>query len=258
MSSPSDGQSVDYTQQHAEIAAKYGFRLTKEAGNLDFYRKDNEDGSFLLASTSSQLPFNLAPPDSHIWFIGRFTPSENGEARVVVHEALPIEVHLAEAQYIPTPVFDNDGDPLELDFMTWSDVHWNGRKGKPSWDKFEKVTRSIPGMQAMFDAGFHLTTTGGGCTAFEKFDEETETVWIVAAESSVDAHPLSLEWGISRCRNSERADESIGVSSTTIPEIIARYHDIPVPEEGQEEHYWYFANWDRLDEHFNNVGPCIA
>ncbi len=248
---------IDFTQRHAEIAARHGFRITKESGALDFYRKDNDDGTFWLASTASELPFNLAPPENHIWFIGRFMQGENGEANVVIHEGLPIEVLLSEHERIPVPSFDEDGDPIGVNFDTWSELHWEGHRGKPSWEKFEKVTKSIPGLEAMFDEGFHLTMTGGGCTAFELFDEETETKWLVAAESSVDAHPLSVEWSVARYRDAEDGDDQcIGVGNTTIPEIIARYRDIPVPQVGQEEFYWEFGTWERLDAHLYESGQA--
>jgi hypothetical protein len=257
MSEKSNPGSIDFTQRHAEIAARHGFRISKEYDALDFYRKDNDDGSFWLASTASGLSFDLAPPENHIWFIGRFLPGKSGEAQIVVHEALPIEVLLSEHERIPVPSFDNDGDAVEKHFDTWTELHWEGRRGKPSWEKFEKVTKSIPGLDAMFDEGFHLTMTGGGCTAFELFDEETETLWLVAGDSNVDAHPLSVEWSVGRYRNTEDGgDECISVSNTTIPEIIARYRDIPVPQEGQEEFYWNFGDWERLDAHLYDTGQA--
>jgi hypothetical protein len=258
MSEQTNEHPIDFTQQHEEIAAKHGFRLSKEHGSLDFYRKDNADGSFWLASTASELPFRLAPPENHIFFIGRFMPGENGEAQVVVHETLPIDVLLSEHQRIPAPSFDSDGDPIEKHFDTWTELHWEGHRGKPSWDKFEKVTKSIPGLAAMFDEGFHLTMTGGGCTAFELFDDETDTLWLVSSDSSVDAHPLSVEWIVGRYRNVENGgDECISVSNTTIQEIIARYRDIPVPQVGQEDFYWHFGSWDQLDAHIYETGQAV-
>jgi hypothetical protein len=251
MSEQSKDNSIDFTDRHAEIAARHGFRITKEFEAQDYYRKDDADGSFWLASTTSGLAFDLASPESHIWFIGRFMQGEGGEARVVVHEPLPIEVVLSEHGRIPTPSFDVDGDPIERDFDKWSDLHWVGHGGKRSWRKFDSVTRSIPGLETMFEQGFELTQTGGGCTAFQLHDEESDTYWLVSSEFGVSHHPLSQHWCVQREISN---GDAVGVNYTTIPEIIARFRDIPMPREDQDKQYIYFDDWAQLDDHLYEVG----
>jgi len=250
--------SPDFTQRHAEIASVYGFRISREFGNTDFYRKDAPDGSFWLASTAAGLPFNLAPPENQIWFIGRFLSSDAGEAQNVVHETLPIEIVLAEHERLPVPEFDIDGDPIKRDFDTWLDLAWHGRTDRGNRSnrvKAERVIRAMDGFTELLDEGFHLNLPEDSeDIVFSMDDEETGTAYIVTnSEDPNRTHPSGSGWSVVRFRDGEDGDECIGVSNTTVDEIVSRYRDIPTPRKGQDEYYSYFSDWNQLDAHIHEA-----
>ena len=253
----------DFTQRHAEIARMYGFRISREFGNTDFYRKDAPDGSFWLASTAAGLRFELAPPENQIWFIGRFLSSDAGEAQNVVHEGLPIEIVLAEHERIPVPDFDIDGDPIKRHFDTWLDLAWHGRtdrEDRSNRPKAERVIRAMGGFNELLNEGFHLNLPESSeDIVFSMDDEETGTAYIVTnSEDPNRTHPCGSGWSVVRFRDGDDGDECIGVSNTTIDEIVSRYRDIPAPEKDQDEYYWYFPDWTQLDAHIQGAGLATS
>lgn len=227
-----------------EIASKHGFEPYSHANEVGF-RKEAEDGSFWFAFSQSHGSSSV----DHNWNIGRYTiHADNGNlAQIIVKESLPLETVLKEHALIPTPSFDSEGDGDDLVFRTFTEIAFHNHKGKPNWDKFERTLRNTPYLRPVFEDGWEVDTTGGGCTAFRKDDKDTGTCWYIAAESGVYAHPDSLEW----CAQRESGDGEfvIGVESGTLIEAIANYNRIPVPTSDVTEHYRYLKNWQKFDEY---------
>lgn len=233
-------------------ASAYGFERIRDASDVDRFRKDAEDGSFWLIGTESELDFDDASATDEIWVVSRFKDGDEGEASITVNEALSLSLALEEHAAIPCPEFDKHGDPIEEQFQYWTDLHWRDRKGKQNWDKFEKVMRDIPGFAPIFEEGFRLTTTGGGCTAFEKYDETESTLWLIAADGGTSKHPQSASWAVQReltyCDDRENDGKLIGVSEDlTLEEVLQRYKSLPVPQIDQKEFYLYFKSWEEFE-----------
>lgn len=234
------------------MAAEYGFSSSIGPNGIDALRKEADDGSFWLISTPAGLHFDYARPDSEIWNVGRFLNKGDDEASITIIEMIPLTVALHEHANIPTPEFDKHGDPIEEEFTYWTDLHWRDRKGTQSWDKFDKVMRSIPAFSGIFDEGFTLTQTGGGCTAFEKADETGKTLWMIAADGGTSSHPQTASWAVQRelvnCDDSDNDGKLIGVSEDVpLAEVLNRYKNIPAPDETQTEFYMYFNTWEEFE-----------
>lgn len=236
---------TEYLKQAQQIATAHGFALHDLGGGNLAFEKTAEDGSYWLATpTDREAEISETNPDADEWMIGRYLDTNGSEASIIIEEPLSLDVVLSEHGRIPSPQFDNDGDGMEESFRTWADIRWRGRTGKPSWDKFTKILKEDPALAPVFEAGFDVTMTGGGCTAFELEDKETGTLFLLGANSSVMRHPLAKEWGVQR----ENEDGVlIGVEGLTLPEALARFRDIPVPAKDQEDHHWYVTGWDEFD-----------
>lgn len=236
---------TEYLKQAEQIATAHGFALQDLGGGNMAFEKTAEDGSYWLATpTDREAEISETNPDADEWIIGRYLDANDSEASIIIEEPLSLDVVLSEHGRIPSPQFDNDGDGIEENLKTWADIRWRGRTGKPSWDKFTKILREDPALDAVFEAGFDVTSTGGGCTAFELVDEETETVFLMGAESQVTRHPLAKDWIVQR---ENKDGVLIGVDGLTLAEALARFRDIPVPTQGQENPQWYLSGWDEFD-----------
>jgi hypothetical protein len=226
------------------IAKAHGFTLQNMGGGEMAFLKYADDGSYWLAIPADNGDIETVDPEVDAWIVGRYRNTENSEAYILVTEPLALDVALSEHQRIPTPEFDKDGDGMEEELSTWADIRWRGRKGKPNWDKVIRILKEDTALAPVFAAGFDITSTGGGCTAFELVDEEEGTTYLMAAESNVLGHPLSKNWVVQR----ENEDGVlIGVGDTTLVEALARFRDIPLPTKDQENAHWYLRGWEDYD-----------
>lgn len=234
-------------QSNLEIAREHGFELATEDGE-DVFRRAAGDGSYWIAFTPSELGFDLATANDHIWNIARLAINPHGgqPARIVVTEQLPLATVLSERDRVPVPTFDRMGDGEWSEIDTFTETAFHGLKGQPNWERFVRVLKEVDYLKPVFADGWDVDMTGGGCTGFYKDDEETGTTWEMAAESGVYAHPDSLEWCVQR--TTKDLEGCLGVSITTLSEALRRYRDIPAVEEIEELHR-YLDDWEAFDDY---------
>lgn len=238
---------TEYLAKAEEVAKVHGFTLREvdDNGTMAFH-KDAEDGSHWFARPADPVEnIGDVDPDADEWILGRYKETDQSEACILIEEPLSLGVILADHQRVPAPEFDKDGDGIEEGLNSWADIRWRGRTAKSNWHEFISVLKEDPALDPVFEAGFQVTTTGGGCTAFLLIDNASDTRYYVATEdATVLAHPLSRKWCVQR----ETEDGAlIGVEGISLPEALARFRDIPAPTDDQEDPHWYLNGWDDFD-----------
>lgn len=241
------------------IAREFGFTPAGH-GNIHGFRKDALDGSYWFAFANPAEARVGVSHEDHVWNVGRFRKSDHGgePAEIVVTECLPLVAVLREHESLPSPGFDRRGDGFQEEEGTFTDLAFRGQRGKASWDRMVRTLKSIPYLQPVFDEGFEVTDTGGGCLVFVKYDDETNSNWMIATEETVFGHPARNDWSATRNVYAENTAYTFGVEQGTLADSLARYRDLPVPSSELEERYHYIESWNDLDAVIEEVSSSTA
>jgi hypothetical protein len=233
-----------------KIAKEFGFEQAIDRDEIEGFRKDAPDGSYWFAFANPDESDDDPSHKDHVWNIGRFKESDTGgePAEIVVIECLPLAVVLQEHESLPAPAFDNRGNGFQEEEDTFTELAFRDHKGKASWDRMVQTLRSVPYLQPVFDEGFEVTDTGGNCLVFVKYDDETNSNWMIATEDTVFGHPARMDWSATRNVYAEKTSYTFGIENGTLADSLARYRDLPVPSAELEERYHYIEGWDDLDD----------
>jgi hypothetical protein len=233
-----------------EVAKEYGFELAVE-NETEGFRKSASDGSYWFAfvNTDEVEDADQASHEDHVWNVGHYQESDNGggTAEIVVTECLPLEIVLQEHALIPAPGFDSHGNAYQEDEDTFTHLFFRDHKGKGSWDRMMRTLKSVPYLKPVFDEGFDVTDTGGGCLVFVKWDDETKSDWMLATENTVFGHPARMDWSATRNVYTENDSYTFGIEQGALADSLARYGDLPVPSAELEARYHYIKSWNDLD-----------
>lgn len=239
-------------KESVEVAEKFGFRQAVEQ-DIEGFRKDAPDGSYWFAFPDPAEAD--ASRGDHVWNIGRYMESDKGgePAEIVVTECLPLAVVLQEHQTVPSPTFDKRGDGNREREDTFTELFFRGQKGNGTWDRMVRTLESVPYLRPVFEEGFDVTDTGGGCLVFVKYDDETASNWMIATEDKVFGHPARMDWSATRNVYGERNSYTFGIEAGSLADALARYRDLPVPSAELEERYQYIGSWGELDEVLDEI-----
>ncbi|NTF17269.1 hypothetical protein G6L37_02335 [Agrobacterium rubi] len=227
-------------QHKIDIAARYGFEQRHDSGLVGF-RKTAPDGGYWFVS-----PDERAPEGEDSWNIRRCKEGSGNVAVFLVTEPLPLEAALSEHGQLPEPEFDKDGNGKRTTVRTLTDIFFHGQKGPKSWERMVRTLQSVPHLKPVFDKGFDVTDTGGGCLAFFKEDAENGSVLYIACDDTVFGHPLRIDWTTCRSVCDGSNDLSISVHNSTLAVALERHEEIPLPSEEMPDELIDSDDWEEL------------